>query len=230
MISHHAENLEIGGKDFATASSVTWRVKWAITALFCIFFLWARVWEGIVAAVLNPADSPFERWGKEKQFEEAGLCWSPGSYCTSFLRFHNFFQKHIINTSVMYSTMCFCNSVVLGQKLILKATWDAMQWFSQHFWFLNTLISCAASVQTLYTSYHLICTNLFFCLVKLPCCVSLGAVDDLSIMLKIYGKLVAAKVSQTFPELLVFEASCLESKPSWLQLYLGWVDSNSFWN
>jgi len=131
MISHHAENLEIGGKDFATASSVTWRVKWAITALFCIFFLWARVWEGIVAAVLNPADSPFERWGKEKQFEEAGLCWSPGSYCTSFLRFHNFFQKHIINTSVMYSTMCFCNSVVLGQKLILKATWDAMQWFEK---------------------------------------------------------------------------------------------------
>lgn len=57
---------------------------------------------GCSAAALNPADSPFEQKRIEKQFEDAGLCCSPGSCCTTFLHFQIYPQEHIMRTSVSY--------------------------------------------------------------------------------------------------------------------------------
>lgn len=54
---------------------------------------------GCSAAVLNPADSPFEQRRIEEKFEEAGLGCSPGSCCTTFLH-SQISQKYIMKTSV----------------------------------------------------------------------------------------------------------------------------------
>lgn len=54
---------------------------------FAIYEQYVRHDCGCSAAVLNPADSPFEEGRIEKQFEEAGLCGSMGSCCTTFLHF-----------------------------------------------------------------------------------------------------------------------------------------------
>lgn len=55
---------------------------------------------GCSAAVLNPADSPFEQRRIERQFEEAGLCRSPGSCSTTSL--------HFLICSVKYALKNFC--------------------------------------------------------------------------------------------------------------------------